>query len=156
MWGILWGIRFYEIKKRPSLSDNLLILLVASPRGFEPLLPAWKAGVLDLARRWGRNIFLRAYCKAPGVINWNQDSRSALCELVGRVGLEPTTLCLKGRYSTTWVNGPIKPFFLTFQSKLVNKKVNRVGRSASWSGWACYNWIIYLDAIQKALDSGTK
>ena len=28
--------------------------LLASPRGFEPLLPACKAGVLDLARRWGR------------------------------------------------------------------------------------------------------
>ena len=29
--------------------------------------------------------------------------------LVGLAGLEPAALCLKGRYSTSWVNGPILP-----------------------------------------------
>ena len=65
MWGILWGIRFYEIKKRffQALFKEIRIfpkegrpwkrkleikgvylpltgVFVASPRGFEPLLPA--------------------------------------------------------------------------------------------------------------------
>ena len=48
--------------------------LKASPGGFEPPLPAWKAGVLGQARRWG---------------------------LLGRARLELATLCLKGRYSTS-------------------------------------------------------
>ena len=39
-------------QKEQAVSANSLKLL-ASPTGFEPVLPAWKAGVLDRARRWG-------------------------------------------------------------------------------------------------------
>ncbi len=42
-----------EQKKGVNRNGWLLGISLASPRGFEPLLPAWKAGVLDLARRWG-------------------------------------------------------------------------------------------------------
>ena len=41
-------------KKEKELTQNANSLrLLASPTGFEPVLPAWKAGVLDRARRWG-------------------------------------------------------------------------------------------------------
>ena len=46
--------------------------------------------------------------------------RHAFC-LVGRAGLEPATLCLKGRYSTDWVNGPLEIYFLITFFINVNK-----------------------------------
>jgi hypothetical protein len=53
------------------ISSNFVNIL-ASPTGFEPVLSAWKAGVLGRARRRGRI-------------------------LVSRAGFEPATLCLKAR-----------------------------------------------------------
>ena len=46
--------------------------------------------------------------------------------LVGRAGLEPATLCLKGRYSTDWVNGPPKNhnYLMTYFDFVNHKKDN--------------------------------
>ena len=55
-----------------------------------PVVPHQMRDVLDQARRWGRILKKR---KAHSAM------RSALF-MVGRAGLEPATLCLKGRYST--------------------------------------------------------
>ena len=114
-------------KQKQGLSqmDKPLILL-ASPTGFEPVSPAWKAGVLGRARRWGHDylkISAASYGESSTVrIFYLFLFRSltppqaavialAVCShlwavLVGRARLERATLCLKGRYSTVWVNGP--------------------------------------------------
>ena len=58
------------------------IIDMVPPRGFEPLSPPWKGGVLS-PRRWGHFIFS-----------------------MGRAGFEPATLWLRVRCSTNWANGP--------------------------------------------------
>jgi hypothetical protein len=40
MWGIGWGIKNMQRKRGHIKSYNPLILLLASPTGFEPVLPA--------------------------------------------------------------------------------------------------------------------
>ena len=60
---------------------------LASPAGFEPASPAWKAGVLGQARRWG--------------LVWLMPKRK-----VSREGIEPSTTWLKVKCSTNWASGP--------------------------------------------------
>ena len=50
-------LQYFRIRN-PVNQDKL-----ASPAGFEPASPAWKAGVLGQARRWGRSIYWKKKVK---------------------------------------------------------------------------------------------
>ena len=50
--------KVHQMQNRHLAEWAKCLLYMASPTGFEPVLPAWKAGVLDLTRRWGRIFFL--------------------------------------------------------------------------------------------------
>ena len=69
-------MRIYKaIYKDRDGQDTLKTAFLAdqqiAPRGFEPLLPGWKPGVLGLPRRWGQPDLLHADCFLRAGVNAN-------------------------------------------------------------------------------------